>query len=367
MIDNKLKIGFIGLGLIGGSLAKGFREYLPNCTIVAFDKSKESLALAALEGVINQFSLVIDDTFKDCDFIFLCAPVSFNNAYLKQVKKYLNKNCILTDVGSVKSPLHRAVAENEMEENFIGGHPMTGSEKSGYSNSDPIIFENAYYILSPTTLVAEEKIVRLKDLICTIKSLPLILDPMEHDYSTGIVSHLPHILAATLVDFTRQKDTKEHLLRNLAAGGFKDITRIASSSPTMWEHICAQNGEFIVQILEDYINSLTEVTKLIKEENSTKIYELFTRAKDYRSQIEGNGSGAIKKEFTIYCDLKDEAGGIATIATLLASATINIKNIGILHNREFEEGVLHINFYNLKDKKKATEILQDKGYIVYEY
>lgn len=367
MHNNSIKIGFVGLGLIGGSLAKAFREYTKDCTIVAFDKNKESLALASLEGVVNQFSTTIDDTFLDCDYIFLCAPVSFNSAYLKQIKKYLTPDCILTDVGSVKLPLHKDVKDNDMDANFIGGHPMTGSEKSGYSNSDSIIFENAYYILSPTSMVSDDKVDKLRDLICTIKALPLILDPMEHDYSTGIVSHLPHILAATLVDFTRQKDTSEHLLRNLAAGGFKDITRIASSSPTMWEHICAQNAEFIIQILDDYISSLKEVRDLIDHENTTEVYELFNRAKAYRSSIESSGSGAIKKEFAIYCDLKDEAGGIASIATLLANEHINIKNIGILHNREFEEGVLHINFYNEKDKKSSTEILQNKGYIVYEY
>lgn len=367
MHDKMIKVGFVGLGLMGGSIAKAMGQALPQVTIVAYDKNKEALALALMEGTINQMTDKIDTHFLDCDYIFLCAPVSFNTAYLKQLKPYLTNDTILTDVGSVKLPIHEEIEILGMESNFIGGHPMTGSEKSGYSSSTPLILENAYYILSPSSRVSSDKVKRLKKLILSLKGIPLILDPKEHDYSTGIVSHLPHILAATLVDFTKAQDTEDYLLKKLAAGGFRDLTRIASSSPTMWQHICLENHGFMGEILDDYIELLTKVRTMIVTCDGTGIHDVFMQAREYRNSLPEGESGAIKKEHTIYCDLADETGGIAAIATVLAGANISIKNIGILHNREFEEGVLQIDFYDKSAKNGAIKALQKKGYIIYEY
>lgn len=153
----KPKIGFIGLGLIGGSIAKAVRQYYPDYEIVAFDKNKETLALATQESVIDVAATTIDDNFYHCRYLFLCAPVSCNTAYLKQLVRYLDTDCILTDVGSVKSSIHREVERLGIEEYFIGGHPMAGSEKSGYANSKAMLLENAYYVLTPTDKVSEEK------------------------------------------------------------------------------------------------------------------------------------------------------------------------------------------------------------------
>ena len=231
------KIGFIGLGLIGGSIAKAIRQYYPDYEIVAFDKSKETLALATQESVIDVACTSIDDNFRHCNYIFLCAPVSYNTAYLKQLKDFLHEGCILTDVGSVKSSIHKEVIALDMEANFIGGHPMAGSEKSGFANSKPVIIENAYYILTPSDKVAKETVDEYATFIESLKAIPVVLGYEDHDYITGAISHLPHIIASALVNFVKDKDGKDELMKHLAAGGFKDITRIASSSPTMWQHI----------------------------------------------------------------------------------------------------------------------------------
>ena len=360
------KIGFIGLGLIGGSIAKAIRQYYPDYQIVAFDKSKESLALATQESVVDVSCSSIDDNFANCDYIFLCAPVAYNTAYLKQLKPYLHENCILTDVGSVKTSIHEEIICLEMEENFIGGHPMAGSEKSGFANSKAHLIENAYYIITPSAKVAQEKVNTYTAFVESLKALPVTLSYKEHDYITGVISHLPHIIASTLVNFVKENDGKEELMKHLAAGGFKDITRIASSSPTMWQHICLQNGENITEILDAYIQMLEKAKAEIKEGSEHHIYDLFETSKNYRNSIPGGSSGPIKRMFAIYCDIIDEAGGIAAIATILAANNINLKNIGIIHNREFEEGVLRIEFYDEDSSKKAVNILQKYRYIVYE-
>lgn len=362
----KKKIGFIGLGLIGGSIAKAIRQYHPDYSITAFDKNKETLALATQESVIDVAAAHIDDSFRGCSYIFLCSPVSYNNAYLKQVAEYLDGTCILTDVGSVKTSIHTEVERLGLGNSFIGGHPMAGSEKSGYPNSKAMLIENAYYILTPTPEVAKEKVNEFSDFIESLKALPVLLDFHQHDQITGTISHLPHIIAASLVCLVRDTDTKDELMKQLAAGGFKDITRIASSSPTMWQHICLKNKENISRILQQYIEMLQTAKKAVDTEDEQALYQLFDSSRNYRNSIPGGSSGPIKKVFAVYCDIIDEAGGIATIATILASNNINIKNIGIIHNREFEEGVLRIEFYDDASSKKAAELLQKYRYIVYE-
>jgi len=365
-MEKKKKIGFIGLGLIGGSVAKAIRQYYPNYEIIAFDKNKETLALATQESIIDVACTTIDDNFANCNYIFLCAPVSYNTAYLKQLTNYLHDDCILTDVGSVKSSIHKEVIKLNIEEYFIGGHPMAGSEKSGFVNSKAMLIENAYYIITPSAKVSQEKINAYYKFVESLKALPVQLTYEDHDYITGVISHLPHIIASTLVNFVKNEDSKDELMKHLAAGGFKDITRIASSSPTMWQHICLKNGENIVTILDKYIDMLKLARESVKDGSEHEIYDMFETSKNYRNSIPGGSSGPIKRAFAIYCDIVDEAGAIATIATILAANNITLKNIGIIHNREFEEGVLRIEFYDGDASHKAAELLQKYRYIVYE-
>lgn len=360
------KAGFIGLGLIGGSIAKAIRRYYPDHELIAFDKSRETLALAVQEGTIDTACSSIDDNFRGCSYIFLCAPVSCNTAYLSQLKGIIGDNCILTDVGSVKTSIHEEVIALGLEECFIGGHPMAGSEKNGFANSKAHLIENSYYILTPSAKVSEEKVAAYRNFVSSLKAIPIILDYKEHDYITGTISHLPHIIASSLVNFVRDTDTKDELMKALAAGGFKDITRIASSSPVMWQQICLKNGKNISQILGGYIETLKYAKEAVDSGDEKALYTLFESSRDYRDSMPNSSAGPIKKQFAVYCDIIDEAGGIATIATILASNNINIKNIGIIHNREFEEGVLRIEFYDEASSAKAVELLQKYRYIVYE-
>ena len=200
----------------------------------------------------------------------------------------------------------------------------------------------------------------------SLHSIPLVLDYQIHDQVTGTISHLPHIIAASLVNFVKDTDTPDELMKHLAAGGFKDITRIASSSPTMWQHICTQNQDNISRILGDYIHALSQAKEMIDQKQENGIYEMFGHAGSYRDSMPDSSAGLIKKAFCIYCDIPDESGAIATIATILASNAINMKNVGIVHNREFEEGVLRIEFYDETSCSRAVALLKRHRYIIYE-
>lgn len=361
-----MKIGFIGLGLIGGSIARAIRHFYPDAEIIASSRTRKTVEQAMSDGVVNRIPDAVNEDFRDCDYIFLCAPVSSNAKYLEQLKPIIAPSCIITDVGSTKCDIHAKVTELNMEANFIGGHPMAGSEKTGYANSKRILIENAYYVITPTSQVPKEAVEKYRDFVASLKALPLVLDYRTHDYVTAGISHLPHIIASSLVNLVRDSDTEDGIMKMVAAGGFKDITRIASSSPEMWEQICMTNRENISSILADYIASLTKIKQQLDDAQTGAIYRLFETSRDYRNSLPVRGSGPIQPIFEIYCDMVDEAGGIATLATILASNQINLKNIGIVHSREFIEAVLRIEFYDEQSMKHAADILRKYRYVIYE-
>ena len=357
-------IGFIGLGLIGGSIAKALRRVHPEYRLIAYNRSRSSLVEAMSDGTINQATDVIDSSFAECDFIFLCMPVSVNIQCLKKLKD-LVPDTIITDVGSVKSTIHEAVRELGMEARFIGGHPMAGSEKTGYASASDRLLENAYYIITPTPLSNPDKVEEMRQLVTDTGAVSIVLDYDEHDYATAAISHLPHVIAYTLVNLVRTSDNPKGLMRQLAAGGFKDITRIASSSPDMWESICLENKDQLLKVINAYKSSLDDIAEAICQDQGEKLHHFFEEAKDYRDSMPMKMKGSIEPAYEIYVDLIDESGAIATIATILASNRISIKNIGILHNREFQEGVLRIEFYERDAVEKATALLSKYSYIIH--
>lgn len=369
-LDSPLKIGFIGFGLIGGSIAKALKKAGTVYTIYAYDYHKDSpgreLMAARSDGVLDIIVSSLQEGIPDCDILFLCAPVLSNIEYLAQLKHVVKSSCIITDVGSVKGNIHEAALVHGLEDVFIGGHPMTGSEKTGYANSDPLMLENAYYILTPTSKTSKENLNLMCLLVKRIGSIPIILDYEEHDKITAAISHLPHIIAAQLVNLVRENDRDSDKMKTLAAGGFKDITRIASSSPVMWQNICLTNSRAIRSELESYISSLKEVSEALLNMDGKYLYSIFDTAGEYRNSIPNKAIGLMKKIFEIYMDIADETGAIASIATQLANEGISIKNIGIIHNREFEEGVLRIEFYEEKAMNNAVRLLKSRGYRIYE-
>lgn len=360
------KIGFIGLGLMGGSIAKTIHRIHPNLTLIAYDLDKNSLALALKEGVITAAYDTLTEDFAGCRYIFLCAPVQKNTDFLQKLSSFAGMDCIITDVGSVKTSIHQEIDGTALAPYFIGGHPMAGSEKSGYQHATPYLLENVYYILTPSPETSSNVVEEFQQFIQSLGAIPILLDYQEHDYITAAVSHLPHILASSLVNLVKDSDNEEEIMKQIAAGGFKDITRIASSSPVMWQQICLANRQQILRLIDAFSDSLAKTRTEIAAAEEDSLFDFFQTAKDYRDSLPLTSSGSLPKVHEVYCDLVDEAGGIAALATILATNQISIKNIGIIHNREFQEGVLHIEFYEEKALEKALTLLRKYRYTVYE-
>ncbi len=360
-----ITVGFIGLGLIGGSIAKSLKKADSSIYTIAYNRSHEPLMQAVKDGVIDESAFSIDDSFKKCDIIFLCTPVEYNSIYLSEVSRHIKDGCILTDVGSVKGYIHDTVKELGLEHCFIGGHPMAGSEKTGYNAANELLLENAYYAITPTTATSKSALEFYIGLVRKTGAIPIVTEPDIHDYAVAGISHVPHLIASSLVNLVRENDTKDELMKLLAAGGFKDITRIASSSPEMWSQISVTNPEQISIILGKYIETLESVKHYIDTRDKDAIYNMFAESREYRNSISITTKGPVLSSYAMFCDIEDKEGAINSITSLLSESHLNLRNIEIIHNREYKDGALRIDFYDEHSAAMAYEILSNNGYVVY--
>lgn len=354
--------GFIGLGLIGGSIAKGIKRTCPDARIMAYMRTRAKLEQAKADGIVDVILDGIGEPLRECDIIFLCTPVEYNAQYLTQIRPFLKPGALISDVGSTKEDIHCVVTSLGMEDVFVGGHPMAGSEKTGYENATDHLLENAYYIVTPTALSSEEDADRIVTVAKLIGSIPIVLDYHEHDRIVAAISHLPHLIASSLVNLVKDSDTHDELMKRLAAGGFKDITRIASSSPEMWEQICMTNTGNIIDMMESYIASLNQILHSLKAHQGKDIYELFNTSRAYRNSISENRRGSVTPEYAFTVDIVDEPGAISTLSCILSARGISICNIGINHNREQGEGALKIVFYDEASMQQAWTQLKKYNY-----
>lgn len=350
------KIGIIGLGFMGGCIARTLIESPEIESILAYDTKIEFLIQAQEDKSITSYTTNLED-FKETDIIFLCTPVGFITEYANKLKNIVKKDCIITDIGSTKSNIINSL--KNLNINFVGGHPMVGSERTGYNTSNNYLFENTYYIITKNENIEATKVV--EKIVKELKAIPVIIDSEKHDYIVGAISHVPHIIASALVKLVKNLDDEKENMKTLSAGGFKDITRIASSDPIMWEHICKENSSEIIPILEKYIDILNEIK--INLLNYKSLYNFFDDSKKYRdSFITKKVNGQVLP--TLNITIKDENGAIAKIANILSEENISIKNIGIVNNRETIDGALNIVFKSFEEQEKGFIILTRNGYKV---
>lgn len=284
--DNpRLRFGFIGFGLIGGAIAKAIRRLYPYAYIHVMNRTVAHVASALSDGTANSIGDVIDDVFGTCDMIFICTPVAQTQQCLKQLVPLVSPDVLITDVGSVKAQICDCARGLGLQKNFIGGHPMAGSERSGYANSSADLLKDHVYVLTPFDETSPEKLTFYKELVESFGCKELTLDPKEHDRAVAGISHLPHLAAAALVHTVMEHDSKNSDMFKLASSGFLDATRIAASSSEMWEQIVRLNPDAISDMLSLYIQSLTDVKHVIDAGQYDKIGQLFDEVRPYREAL----------------------------------------------------------------------------------
>ncbi|WP_134687426.1 prephenate dehydrogenase [Brevibacillus migulae] len=362
----KTTIAVLGVGLIGGSIALALRQD-SELRIIGFDVREDFLDKALTNGVIHAGTTDLQTAVREADVIFLSTPVEQIYTLLDQFATLsLKPGAILTDVGSTKQGVVTyAQSRVPRDVTFIGGHPMAGSHKSGVEAANPLLFENAYYVLTPGAGTTEDQLHRLQELLQLTRAKVVVMDPAEHDRVVGAVSHFPHIIAAVLVNQVAQYDQANDWHRRLAAGGFRDITRIASSNPRMWRDILLNNREHLLQIAADWREALDKIMDVVALGEKDEIEQFFREARDFRDGLPERQKGALPPLYDLYIDIPDHPGEIGKITTLLGAKEINIINIQIRETREDMLGVLRITFRNQAELEKGAEMLRYFGYTVY--
>lgn len=364
MNESKIVL-LIGVGLIGGSVALAIKKE-HHARVIGYDVNIDNCKLAQKLGIIDDYTEIYERIAEKADLIILSCPVEIAECFLEKLSKLaLKEDVLITDVGSTKG---RIMEKAELlfghSNAYIGGHPMAGSHKVGPGSAKAHLFENAYYVLTPSQN-ANGKVDQLKEWLKGTKANFIIMDPKQHDLVTGVVSHFPHVVAASLVRQVQGHAAQDKNIQFLAAGGFRDITRIASSSPVMWRDIVQHNQPILLSLLEEWINEMREVKQLIERGDGEQLFTYFDGAKKFRDSLPVRAKGAITSFYDLYVDVLDKPGVISDITTILAEKSISITNIRIIEAREDVYGVLRISFQTEEDMESAKQSLESEGYETY--
>jgi len=352
-----MKIAILGLGLIGGSLAKAIKNVRPDIFISGFDLP-EITAQAFAENVIDEQLLSSIDV-KDSDIIFLCLPTELSIQEIERLAPVVKSGSIITDVCSVKRVLEKKWDLLQSDGKYIGGHPMTGKEKGGFENSDPILFENAIYILTgkEAELPSSQSLI---DLLTAIGAKIKFLDASLHDTIVANVSHLPQLVAVSLVNAALNGD--QHAFKDFAAGGFRDLTRIASSDFLIWEQIIRKNRIHILTALTKFQKTIADISTSIEKEDFSSLKLAFEKAKEKRDEIPKNSKGFLNPLSDIFIFVKDEPGVLFKMAEILFRNNISIKDVEILKMREGTGGTMRLSFDTKEIAKKAKGLIEQVGF-----
>jgi prephenate dehydrogenase len=368
-----VQIAIFGVGLIGGSLALCFKGK-PGIRVIGHSPRETSLVKYMDYKVVDYATSSIEEAVRDADFIFLCVPVGLLDQYLTEIYKVpLKPGCIITDVGSTKRTIMETASLHQSADVFfIGGHPMAGSERSGVEAATANLFENAFYVLTPaqssenqSTPESESAAYeRLTELLKYTKANIVQMDAALHDEIVGAISHLPHMIAVALVNQISQYNEGNGFYKMLAAGGFRDLTRIAASDPIIWRDILLNNREVLLQLIADWNEQMHVFARMIEDCDGDGIQQAFTSSGQFRNQIPERRKGMIFSSFEVYVDVPDHPGILGQITTMHGEHHINIRNIQIMESRSDVPGVLRLSYRSELDMDRAVKLLRQQGYNV---
>ena len=277
------KICIVGVGLIGGSLAKAIIRSKQATHVIGFGRDALRLQEAKNNGVITDYTTNIKEALDGADMVVIATPVGSFESILKSIQPHVDTSTVITDVGSTKASVIKVVESvfGFLPSNFVPAHPIAGKEKSGFEASDGDLFVGRKVIITPTESSSSEAVKSVRNIWQAAGATVDMMSAASHDELLGMTSHLPHMLAFSIMNYLISQNPSASLY---AAGGFRDFSRIASGDPIMWRDICLNNKEAIVKHIKGYSDTLDNLIDVIENENTAAIEALFRSAKSTRDQ-----------------------------------------------------------------------------------
>lgn len=357
-----IRVAIIGLGVIGGSLGMALSatgEY----DVIGIDQKAETLELALQNGAAREVTGDLGNGVKSADIVVLAVPIADIILLAGQIHGFIPSGAVVTDVGSTKKVVVQEL-ERLFPGRFVGGHPMTGSELSGFKGADRYLFENSLYVLTPSVTTGTGALEQIRRMALSTGAHLLQLSPEEHDLLVAQVSHLPHLVAISLMNQTSEvaRGHPETLL--LAAGGFRDLTRIASSDPRMWRDIYITNRENIIAASRRLRRHLEDLERELAEGNGRRLVAEMQEARRARMKIPVKARGFLPGVAEIVANVPDRPGALARLAGALGEQGINIIDLEIMRIREGEGGTIRLALPSDEQADSALAVLRASGFIV---
>ncbi len=356
------KIAVIGVGLMGGSFCRAVKKSNAKVHVTALDLPEVLEKARQVQFIDSARELGdLEDVCQQADLVVIATPISGVLELLPRIAEFTASEAIVTDVGSLKTEINQVGAKYFTGPNghFIGGHPMAGGENPGLESSDPFLFQNALYALSPASGVPFHKLEKMAKLVESIGAHGVIVEPETHDQIAATVSHLPQLLAVTLMRYVAAKNVSNELYLKMAAGGFRDMTRIASSPFGIWRDICDGNRENIAEEINGLIQALQETREQLVSGDLKFAFQDSARS---RLSIPSDTRGFLRPQYDLVVEVEDKPGVIATISVALAEAEINVKDIEVLKVRENEGGTIRLAFESSRVRDQAQKLLSQIGF-----
>jgi len=360
------KVAIIGTGLIGSSFGLALRRAKPGLLVAGYDQA-EILEAAMVRGAINHNAASLSDAVDGSDLVFISTPISAVESVFSEITPWLKSDAIVTDVCSVKRPIHQLARKSLPDSvRFVGGHPMAGSENKGPEHADELLFENATYVLCPSDGQSSEQFetefAEFLELIRLTGARIMLLTAESHDRIAAAISHLPQLLAVGLVQYSAVAAVSDPQLLQLAAGGFRDMTRVASSPYAMWKQILATNTDEVLTALEGFISILEDMRSCLAESDDSGIEAFFRSSEETRASVPQRGKGFLRPLADVFVFITDEPGAVHRMTGILSRAEINIRDIELLKIREGTGGTFRIGVESDLDADSAINVLAENGF-----
>ena len=361
------RVAVIGTGLIGASLGLALRRLDDVEEVVGYDADPAELEIAVKRGAVSEAASSAREAAEGAGLAVLAVPLSAIGPVAAEVAPVLPEGALLTDVASVKGRAVEALqAAAPAGVHVIGGHPMAGSHETGASHASADLFVGATYLLTPTTHTDAGAFERLHALISRIGARPLAVEPERHDLLVAVVSHLPQLAATTLMNLASERARSEHAgLLLLAAGGFRDATRVAASNPDLWLEICGENRDAIIAVLDDYVDRVERLRAVLAGADDVGLRSVLDEAREARRTLPGKEVPA-GTFVELLVAIPDRPGLLAEVTTTVGGVGVNIEDLSIEHAAEGGRGVLRLQIAGEHAAAVARSALEQRGHEVVE-